>query len=156
VCVMVCKRIHEICPKRVQRMREMKFLWKEGRTIHASKMCTSSDAIQMDDSQTPAAIGLIFWFYNPQPCIFVRFSSNCGVPMNKGTWVIDIPKRKRKEKKNSTDCHASHSRELWIGLDEYSVVTRCLSSPYRGGVNTFSIHSTCTTEVTGRIKPSRC
>jgi hypothetical protein len=152
--VMVCKTIHEICPKRVQRIRKMKFLWKEGRPINPNKVCTSSNAVQMDDSQTPAAIGLMFWFYHPQPCIFIWFSSNCRVPMNESAWVVDISKRKRKQKKNTTDYHASHPRELWINVDKYSIVTRCRSSPYWGGMNTFLIHSTSTTEVTGCIKSS--
>ena len=151
---MVCKRIHEIGPKQDQRIRKMKFLWKERRPINANKMCPTSDPIQMDDSQTLTAIVLIFWFYHPQPCIFIGFCSNCRVPMNKGAWVMDISKCKRKEKKNTTDCHASHPREIGISLDKYGVVTRCCSSPHWGGVNNFSIHSTCTTEITGSIKPS--
>ena len=152
--VMVCKTIHKICPKHVQRMRKMKLFWKKGRPINASNVCTSSDAIQMDNSQTLAAIGLISWFYHPQPCVFVWFSSNCRVPMNESAWVIHISKRKRKEEKNASNCHAFHPRELRISLDKYGVVTWCCSSPYWGGMNTFSIHSTSTTEVTGCIKSS--
>jgi hypothetical protein len=153
MCVMVCKTVHEISPKHVQRMRKLKSLWKKGRPINTSKVCTSSDGIQMDDSQILAAIG-IFWFYHPQPCIFVWFGSNCMVPMDESAWVMGISKRKRKKEKNTTDCHASHSRKLWISLDKYGIVTWCCPSPYWGGMNAFSIHSTSTTEVTGCIKSS--
>lgn len=152
--MMVCKTIYEISPKQVQRMRKMKFLWKEGRPINTSNVSTSSDPIHMDDCQTPAAVGPIFRFYNPQPCIFIRFSSHCRIPMNESTWVMDVLKCKRKKKKNTTDCHASHPRELWISLDKYGVVTGCCSSPYWGRMNTFFIHTTSTTEITGCVKSS--
>jgi len=154
VCVMVRKTIHKISLKQVQRMRKMKFLWKKGRPINTNNVCTSSDGIQMNDSQILVAIGLIFWFYHPQPCIFVRFSSNCRVPVDESTWVMGISKCKRKEEKNTTDHHASHPRKLWISLNKYGIVTWCCPSPYWGGMNAFSIHSTSTTEVTGCIKSS--
>jgi len=122
MCVMVCKTIYKICLKQVQRMRKMKFFGKEGRPITTNNMCTSSNAIQMDDGQTVAAIGLKFWFYHPQPCIFIWFSSNCRIPMNESAWVMHILKCKSKEEKNMFNCHALHPRELWISLNKYGVI----------------------------------
>jgi hypothetical protein len=119
---MVGKTINKICPKYVQRMRKMKFFWKGGRPINANNVCTLSDAIQMNDGQTVVAIGLEFWFYHPQPCVFIWFSSDCRIAMDESTWKMHISKCKRKEKKNMSNCHASHPRELWISLDEHSVI----------------------------------
>ena len=55
-------------------MRKMEFFQKEGRPINANKMGTSSNAIQMDNSQTLLAIGHIFWFYHPQNSRFLILS----------------------------------------------------------------------------------
>src|SRR5260370_41783111 len=90
--------------------------------VNPNKMCSSHDAVDMDDPFKRCPILIDFRLHNPHSCLLARFVTDTGVPVHQCTWICGTMIGKLQEQPNTTNVEAVHPFLQLISYCNYTVV----------------------------------
>ena len=92
-------------------------------------MCSTDNAVEVDNRNVRQAIICYGWLYHPHSSIFITLIADKGKPAYKGTGIGHTPEIERKEAQDMDDVEAAHAIKFWAGVDKGTIITRGTLSP---------------------------
>jgi len=146
VTVVINMIVNEVSTVHIKGVREMYFLWNRGCPEDRNEVCSSGDAVEMNDGENAAAVPVKLGGDHPHSCIAIWIIKRCE-PLNKSAWTALAIIHEGKQKADTPDHHSPHAAMVCIGLDENGVIPRVFPPPVWVGAYPFLMHTTSATKV---------